>query len=138
MPVSTQKDATLVLTIDGTDYACQVVNASYQMAAPGGATIVPVACGDTVAEPGDPAQGSISGEVYKDTSASGITRALATLALSGDTVQYVYTESDAGGYEMSWSGDCTVPAFAINFAPDKFGRHPLNLSVATSVLAAAA
>lgn len=137
MPVSTQKDAVLVLSLDGTDYACQVVNASYQMAAPGEATPVPVACGDTVSEPGDPATGSISGEVFKDTSATGITRVLAAAAVAGTELDYVYTEEDAAGYEMSWSGTCTVPAFAIDFAPDKFGRHALALSVSTSVLAAA-
>lgn len=137
MPVSTQKDAMLVLSLDGTDYACQVIDAAYQMAAPGEATPVPVACGDTVSEPGDPAVGSISGNVFKDTSANGITRALAQAAVDGTEFDYVYTESDADGYAMSWSGKCTVPAFAINFTPDKFGRHPLNLSVTTSVLAAA-
>lgn len=143
MPVSTQKDAMLVLTLDDgqgggpVDYACQVVNASYTMAAPGEATPIPVACGDVVSEPGDPQTGSISGEVFKDTSATGITRALAEAATSGSEFDYVYTEQDEGGYEMSWSGKCTVPQFGIDFAPDKFGRHPLNLSVTTSVLAAA-
>ena len=39
---------------------------------------------------------------------------------------------------MSWSGQATVPAFGIDFAPDKYGRHTLTLNVTTSVLAAAA
>lgn len=138
MPASTQRDATLVLTLDGTAIECQVINASYQMAAPGEATPVPVACGDTVSEPGDPSTGSISGEVFKDTSATGVTRLLAQAAVSGAEMAYVYTEADEGGYEMSWSGTCTVPAFGIDFAPSKTGRHTLNLSVTTSVLAAAA
>ena len=138
MPSNVAKDATLVLSLDGTDYACQVVNASYQMAAPGDSTPVPVACGDTVSEPGDPSNGSISGEVYKDLGATGITRVLATLALSGAEADYVYTETDGNGADMSWTGKCTVPAFAIDFAPDKFGRHSLSLNVTTSVLAPAA
>lgn len=143
MAVSTQKDALLVLTLDDgkgggpVDYAAQVVNASYTMAAPGEATPIPVASGETVSEPGDPSTGSISGEVFKDTSATGITRALAQAAVSGAEFSYVYTEEDSGGYAMSWSGTATVPQFGIDFAPDKFGRHPLNLSVTTSVLAAA-
>ena len=138
MPVSTQKDATLVLTLDGTAIECQVVNAAYTMAAPGESTPVPVACGDTVSEPGDPSNGSISGEVFKDTSASGVTRLLAEAALTGAEIAYVYTEKDEAGYEMSWSGTCTVPQFGIDFAPSKTGRHPLNLVVSTSALAAAA
>ena len=138
MPSNVAKDATLVLSLDGTDYACQVVNASYQMAAPGDSTPVPVACGETVSEPGDPQNGSISGEVYKDVGASGITRVLATLALSGGEADYIYTETDGNGETMSWTGKATVPAFAIDFNPDKYGRHTLSLNVSTSVLAPAA
>lgn len=137
MPTSTQKDALLSLTLDGTEVNCQVIDASYQMAAPGEATPIPVACGDTVSEPGDPSTGSISGTVFKDTSATGITRLLAEAAVSGAEMDYVYEEQDEGGYAMSWSGKCTVPAFAIDFQPDRYGRHTLSLSVTTSVLAAA-
>ena len=136
MPTNAAKDATLVLSFDGTDYACQVVNASYTPAAPGDSTPVPVACGETVSEPGDPSNGSISGEVYKDISANGVTRALSTLVLSGAEADYVYTETDGNGETMSWSGKCTVPAFGIDFAPDKYGRHQLAINVSTSVLAA--
>lgn len=135
MATNVAKDATLVLSLGGTDYACQVINASYQMAAPGDSTPVPVACGDTVSEPGDPSNGAITGEVYKDVSATGITRVLAVAAQSGAEVAYVYTETDGNGAEMSWSGQATVPAFAIDFAPDKYGRHSLSLNVTTSVLA---
>ena len=138
MPTNTQTDATLVLTLDGTAVECQVINASYTMAAPGESTPVPTACGDTVSEPGDPSNGSISGEVFKDTSATGITRLLAEAALTGVEVAYVYTEADEAGYEMSWSGTCTVPQFGIDFAPSKLGRHQLELNVTTSVLADAA
>lgn len=136
MPTNVAKDATLVLSIDGTDYACQVVDASYTMAAPGDSTPVAVACGDTVSEPGDPSNGSISGSVFKDTGTTGITRALATLALSGAEVPYIYTEND-GTNDLSWSGVATVPAFGIDFAPDKYGRHSLALNVTTSILAPA-
>lgn len=141
MPVNTQVDATLVLTLDpGTgpiSVECQVINASYTPAAPGQATPVPVACGDTVSEPGDPSTGTISGEVFKDTSAAGVTRLLAEAAIAGAEMDYVYTEEDSDGYAMSWSGKCTVPQFAIDFAPSKTGRHSLELSLTTSVLAAA-
>lgn len=135
MPTNASKDATLVFTIDATDYACQVIDASYTMAAPAESTPIPVACGGTVSEPGDPSNGSISGSVYKDTTTTGITRALAELAVSGAEVAYVYTETDGNGQEMSWSGNATVPAFAIDFAPDKYGRHTLDVNVTTSVLA---
>lgn len=134
MPVSTQIDATLVLTLDGTAIECQVINASYTPAAPAESTAVPTACGDTVSEPGDPSNGSITGEVFKDTSANGVTRLLAQAAVSGAELAYVYTESD-GTNTMSWSGTATVPQFAIDFTPSKTGRHELSLALTTSVLA---
>lgn len=135
MPAAVSKDATLLLTVDGQDYSCQVIDASYTPAAPAESTIIPTACGDTVAEPGDPQNGSITGTVFKDN--AGMTRALATLVLSGAEAAYVYTDTDGNGAALSWSGTCTVPAFGIDFQPDKLGRHPLELSVITSVLAPA-
>jgi len=137
MPVSTQTDATLVLTLDGTAIECQVIDASFTPAAPAGSTPIPVACGDTVSEPGDPSNGSISGTVFKDTSATGVTRLLAAAAVAGTEMAYVYTESD-GTNPLSWSGTCTVPQFGIDFAPSKLGRHQLELTLTTSVLAPAA
>ena len=136
MPVKTQIDATLVLTLGGTAIECQVVDASFTPAAPGEATPVPTGCGDTVSEPGDPQNGSITGTVFKDTSATGVTRILAEAAVAGAELAYVYTESD-GTNEMSWSGQATVPQFGIDFAPSKTGRHELSLSLTTSVLAPA-
>lgn len=135
MPVKTQKDAALKLMLDGTLVECQVIDAAYTMAAPGESTPVPVACGDVVAEPGEPQNGEITGTVFKDTSATGITRMLATAALSGAEMEYEYVEADGTPEEFFWSGRCTVPAFAIDFAPDKLGRHALALTVTTSVLA---
>lgn len=136
MPTNVATDASLVLSLDGTDYACQITDASFQMAAPGEATPVPVACGETVSEPGDPATGSISGNVFKDLGANGITRVLATMATTGAEADYIYTETDGNGEVMSWSGKATVPAFGIDFQPSKYGKHPINLSLTTSVLAA--
>lgn len=140
--MATQTDATLILTLDSgsgpVSVECQVINARYTMAAPGDSTPVPTACGDTVSEPGDPVNGSITGEVFKDTSASGITRLLSQAALTGATLDYTYTEQDEAGYQLSWSGEATVPQFGIDFTPSKLGRHELNVNVTTSVLADAA
>ena len=138
MPVNTQIDATLVLTLDdgggAVAYECQVIDAEFTPAAPGDSTPIPIACGDTYGEPGDPQNGSITGEVFKDTSATGITRALAEAMTAGTSFDYVYTESD-GTNTMSWSGKATVPQTGFPFAPSKTGRHPLNLTLTTSVLA---
>lgn len=139
MPVKTQTDATLKLSLDKGSgpvlVECQVINAAFTMAAPGESSPIPVACGDTVSEPGDAQNGTITGEVFKDTSATGITRLLAEAALAGAEMDYEYVENDGTAEEFAWSGKCTVPPFGIDFTPSKTGRHALALTLTTSVLA---
>lgn len=135
MPANTMTDAALTLTLDGTAVECQVVNATFTPAAPGESTPVPIACGDTVSEPGDPSNGSITGEVLKDWGANGVTRLLAEAATSGAEMDYTYTENDGTSDVATWTGKCTVPAPSIDFRPSKMGRHAFALTLTTSVLA---
>lgn len=144
MPAATHVDATLKLTItpatgSPVEAGCQVINASFTQPSNGDPTLVPVGCGgDPVAEPGDPQNGSIEGEVYKDNSATGITRLLAVaVANPADAITYIYTENLGTPQELSFTGTCAVQPFAIDFAPSKFGRHPLALSVVSATLAPA-
>lgn len=130
MTVHTQVDATLVLQIGGTDYACQVISGTLTWPAAAEATQVPVACGDVVSEPGDMGNGSITGDVYKDTTAVGITRALIT-ALEAQS-ELTYSWQEAG---MTTTGRCRVAGHDQTFTPDKYGRHPLNLTVITATTA---
>lgn len=137
MAAHTQKDAVLSLTLAGTEYAAQVVNGSLTLPGPGSPTVTPVADGSgKVSEPGDPENGSISGEVFKDTTAAGITRALAAARISGAVLAYVWTEGAGTAEEFSVSGDCTVGSAQSDFTPDKFGRHPIDLALTTAALAA--
>jgi hypothetical protein len=124
------RDAALSLSIDGAEYACQVINAEFIPPSSGTGTTVRTACGGTVKEPGDPADGTISGEVFKDLSEGGITRAL--IEARESTVPYVYRETDAAGVSLTWTGDLFVPVFGVPFTPDKYGRHPLSLQVLTA------
>lgn len=143
MPVHTQLDAVLELTLDNgvdpiLDASCQVINAEFTQPSQGEPTLTPVACGgDPVAEVGDPVNGSLSGEVFKDASATGITRLLAkAVATTGTVFDYVYTENEGTPNELKFSGKCTVGAFGIPFTPDKFGRHPIALTIVSADLAA--
>jgi hypothetical protein len=133
MPVVTQKDAVLSLTLDGTEIACQVIDGSLEWPGKGEPTTIPVACGgDPVSEPGSPTNGSISGEVFKDTSDGGVTRMLIQ-ALEADTeMTYIWTENDGTPEEMTVTGKCRVNGHTQTFSPDKLGRHPLALSVSTA------
>jgi len=132
--MATQKDAELSLTLDGEEFACQVINGTLTWPSRSEPTLVPVACGDKVAEPGTPSNGSISGEVYKDTSATGITRALITALEADATLAFIWTENVGGpvGSVLTVEGECVVSSHEQVFTPDTLGRHPLNLSVTSS------
>jgi len=137
MPAVTQVDKVLRLTLDGVDYACQVIDGALEFPNQGTADTVAVACGDKVAEPGDPQPGSITGTVFKDTSAAGITRALAAALTASSELSYVWTENAGTAQEWIVTGKCRVNGLTVDFTPDKYGRHPLDLSVSTAVVSAA-
>lgn len=138
MAATVQTDATLTLTLDGTDVSAQVINASFQPSVKGAPEIVPVADGTTVAVPGDLQAGSISGEVFKDFSATGISRLLMEAAAGASPLPFVYTENPGAvdGSLAAWTGTCYVSPTGVDFAPTKVGRHALNLTVTDSALAA--
>lgn len=139
MPVHTQIDKMLTLEFDfgggPVEVACQVIEGSITPAAPGQATPVPVACGDVVSEPGDPATGTIAVTAFKDTGDGGLTRTLVQAAIDGTAGTYTWTETDENGVAMTIDGACTVPAPTIDFTPAKIGRHGFELTLTTSTLA---
>jgi hypothetical protein len=141
MTTSTTTDATLTITLDSgsgaVDYSAQVINASFTPASNGAGSLVQVATGDKVTEPGEPQFGSLTGEVFKDAASAGFTRALLAAQAAGTVLDYVYTENAATVDELKYTGECTVPPFAVPFTPGKYGRHPLTLQITTSTLAAA-
>jgi len=132
--MSTQKDTELSLTLDGVEYACQVIDGSLTWPARSEPTLVPVACGDKVAEPGTPTNGTITGTVYKDQSATGITRVLITALESDADIDFVWTENVDGptGEILTVTGTCRVTSHEQVFTPDTLGRHPLALTVTAS------
>lgn len=143
MATVTQKDAVLKISLnDGVnpvlEFACQVQDAEFTQPSQGEGDTVPVACGgDPVKTPADSqTDGSITGTVFKDTSATGITRLLAkAVAAPGTTFDYEYTENEGTDEEFKFTGKATAPAFGIPFQPSQFGTHPLSLTVITATLA---
>ena len=84
MPTKTQTDAVLKLTLNsGTgspvDFACQLTSASFTQPGPGSIESVKVACGgDPVVVAGaETTPGAITGEVFKDFTAAGLSTLLA-------------------------------------------------------------
>lgn len=132
--MTTQKDAELSLTLDGEEYACQVIDGTLSWPSRGEPTTTPVACGDKVTEPGTITNGSISGTVFKDHSATGITRALITALEADADMAFVWTENANGatGEILTVTGTCRVASHEQVFTPDTLGRHPLALTVTDS------
>ena len=144
MPTKTQTDAVLKLTLNsGTgspvDFACQLTSASFTQPGPGSIESVKVACGgDPVVVAGaDTDPGAITGEVFKDFTAAGLSTLLAKAVEAATTtgtvdLTYVYTENAGTDHEVSWTGKASVDPFEIPFTPGELGRHSLNLPVLTA------
>jgi hypothetical protein len=105
-----------------------VIDATLSLPARAEATLVPVACGSVVSEPGDPQNGSLSGNVYKDLTATGITRLLIEALTADAVLNYSWAETG-----MTITGTARVAGHDQTFTPDKYGRHPLNITIATAV-----
>jgi hypothetical protein len=138
MAVTTQPNVSLVVSLDGTDYACQVIDASFKPPGVGAATITETACPDgIVAEPGAKAEGSLTGNVFADSSDAGITWALAQAYETDATLAYIVTFWPELGPTngMQWTGEARVNSFQQDFAKPGIGKHPLDLAITTAVLA---
>jgi len=144
MPTKTQTDAVLRLMLNtgtGTpvDFACQLSAASFTQPGPGSVESVKVACGGdpVVVASGQTSPGSITGTVFKDFSAAGISTLLAQAVEQAATtgtvdLTYTYTENPGTDHEVSWTGKATVDPFEIPFTPGELGTHELNLPVLTA------
>ena len=144
MATKTQTDAVLKLTLQTStgqpvDFACQHTSAAFTQPGPGSVDSVKVACGGdpVVTTSGDTTPGSITGEVFKDFSATGLSNLLAQAveqAVTTGTVDltYTYVENEGTDHAVSWTGKATVDPFEIPFTPGELGRHNLNLQVLTA------
>lgn len=134
MPATTQRDRELSLTVDGEEYACQVIDGSLSWPSRAEPTLTPVACGDTVTEPGTLSNGTITGTVYKDHTASGITRALITALEADAELPFIWRENvgDPAGTILVVTGVARVSSHEQVFTPDTLGRHPLALTVTSA------
>lgn len=132
MAVDAQLDTTLTLTVAGTAYSGNIIDAEIRPAGTSRGRIVTTADGSTIREVGDPEDGSITGTCFKDTDTGGITRGLQ--AAQGTSVAYTYAETD-GTTTSTWTGTCYVPPQAIPFTPGKYGQHRFELVLETSSVA---
>lgn len=138
MPVNTQQNASLTLTLDTTSVECQVIDLSFTPPGVGASTVTETACPDgRVAEPGTIASGGLTGTVFADSTDTGITWLLAQAYEDNRTLAYVVVYwADLGAtIGMQYSGDARVNTFQLDWAKPGMGRHPIDLEVVTATLA---
>lgn len=134
---NTQIDAVLTFTVDGADYACQLLTPSFTPAWAGEGDLLYPACGGAVeVDPPEQAErGSITGEALKDTLPDGLTRVL--LEKLGQQVPFTYVENPGELHELSIDGEALITPFTLGWRQNRLGRHDINLTVLSQTVAAA-
>jgi hypothetical protein len=138
MPVNTQPNVSLVVSLDGVDYACQVIDASFTPPGVGASTVTETACpSGVVAEPGSISAGSFTGNVFADSLDSGITWVLAQAFEAQSELDYIVTFWPELGptKAMQYTGTAKVASFTLDFAKPGIGKHALELELSTATLA---
>lgn len=132
MPTNVTEEISLSLLLDGVEFNCQVIDLSATLPGETTGESVQVACPDgVVVEPGDTEDGSLSGTVYSDTTDTGITWALMQAKSTGATMTYVLTwfSDQDNTVAFTWSGNCQVATFNIDWAKPRYSRHPIDLTL---------
>jgi hypothetical protein len=135
--VHTQTHTALKLTIGGRTFECQIINAVFKRPGTGAGTTVYTACPDgVVKEPGEPVDGSLTGEAFVDTTDEGLWWALDEAYAAQTTVQYSVTFfPDSAAEGVTFTGDAKVTAPPeLGFAGrTTIARHPVDLALLTAV-----
>lgn len=143
MPVSTIANISLEfeITFEGAPitFECQVITADLSLPGPaqsGSAT--ETACPDgKVSEPGQAQNGSITGEIFVDSTDAGITWALATLFQADTEFPYsiTYWANEPSTVAITFSGNAKVNSFTLPFSKPGYAKQPLDLALVTAVMA---
>lgn len=135
MPAFAKPDAVVTITVDSVDISCQLIDGELTPDDTGDPTLVPVACGETVSEPGDPSPGELTGTIFEDFQAAGFTRALWE---NRDTeAPFTLVKNPGEPHEASFTGTVTLKAPTVAVQPTKLARNTISLPVSTVTLAAA-
>jgi ribosomal protein L18 len=137
MAVVTQPNVSLVVSLDGQDYACQVIDASFKPPGVGASTVTETACpSGVVAEPGSIEAGTFTGNVFADSLDAGVTYVLALAYETQSEFDYIVTFWPELGptKAMQYTGRAKVASFQLDFAKPGIGKHPLDLELSTATL----
>lgn len=115
---------------------CQVVGLQFTPPAQGEPQLVFTACPNTtVDEPGDPVNGALTGEVFADYAAGGVSRLLIQQLDQVVTFDLWLNVDEPGGgttQVVHYTGTARVRPVTINWVPRKNQRHNIDLAVLTA------
>jgi hypothetical protein len=133
MPTVTQPSA-LILTLDGTDVSCQVIDTTFVRPQRGAPTITETACAVDafIAEPGALGTGSLTGTAFTDTTDEGLTWLLSEANDTGATIAYVLTMGTGATAGAKWTGTAVVNSETWPYAKPGLSRTPIDLVVLTA------
>ena len=137
MPTNTTEQVELSLVLDSQEYQCQVINLSLTLAGTSTGDTVEVACPDgVVVEPGDHEDGSLSGEVFADTTDQGITWVLMQAMSAAATMDYTLTwfSNETADVAFTVTGQAQVGTFQMDWSKPGYGRHPIDLTLLSTDL----
>jgi hypothetical protein len=130
----------LTVTIDGAPVAfeCQTIDASFALPGSQPGETTEVACPDgKVSEPGSTTNGSLTGTVFTDTTATGITWALMNAYQAGEEFDYSFTwfADQPATHAVLFTGRAKVNTFSMDWAKPGNAKHPLDLALITCAIA---
>jgi hypothetical protein len=138
MPTNTTVNQAITFDVDGTATECQTIDVSFSPSGVTPGATVEVACpGGKVSEPGSTEDGSITGNLFIDPTATGITWLLAEKFQTGEEFPVVLTfYSDLGPtHAMQWTCVCKVRSFTQPFEKPGYAKQPIDLAVISQTLA---
>jgi len=119
-------------------FSCQVIDAQLTLPGTPPGDVVQTACPDgVVSEPGTRTNGAMTGTVFVDPTATGITWALATTFQAGTEYEYriVYYADLDETFAIEFTGRAKTNSFTLPFAKPGNARQPLDLALITADMA---
>jgi len=137
MPVVSQQNSSLQLTLDGEQVNCQLTSVGFTRPARSAPTVMLTACPDgQVSEPGAWSAGTLTAEVIGDTSDTGISWLMDQAVASGAEVAYVLTFfDDQADIAVEFTGQATVEAFEWPFSRPGLFKHSLSMTIISATAA---
>ena len=129
----------LTVTIDAAPvtFECQALDCSLSLPGSQPGESVETACPDgIVSEPGTTTNGALTGTVFTDTTATGISWALMNAYMAGDEFTYSFTwfSDQPNTTAVLFTGTGKVNSFQLDWTKPGNAKHPLDLALISATI----